>query len=99
MKPRKENKSTLELMREAIDTFEERNAIYKDNYVMVGKLLEVLHPSGLNIKTAEEWNLYHLYILMIVKLSRFAISGLKHQDSLRDLAVYAFMVEREIQNG
>ena len=36
---------------------------------------------------------FHLFELMVVKMSRFAISGLKHQDSIHDLCVYAAMIE------
>ena len=38
-------------------------------------------------------NKWHLFELMVVKLTRFANSGLTHQDSIHDLAVYAAMVE------
>jgi hypothetical protein len=34
---------------------------------------------------------------MIVKITRFANSGLKHKDSIHDAAVYAAMVESLIK--
>lgn len=80
------------ILREAAATFQERNAVYGSNYRMVAPIMKVLWPQGVPsaLVTTHRW---HLFELMVVKMSRFAISGLTHQDSIRDLAVYAAMVE------
>jgi hypothetical protein len=74
------------------DTFRQRNAIYGDNYRMVAKLVKVLFPKGVpsELVVSDQW---HLFELKLVKLSRFAISGLTHIDSIHDDAVYAAMIE------
>jgi hypothetical protein len=78
-------------------TFLERSGTYKDNYKMVPKLCEVLFPEGVppEILFSPQW---HLFELKLVKLSRFAISGLKHLDSIHDDAVYSAMIEACLLN-
>lgn len=82
-------------------TFLERSGTYKDNYKMVPKLCQVLFPEGVppEILFSPQW---HLFELKLVKLSRFAISGLKHLDSIHDDAVYSAMIEAcllNVENG
>lgn len=82
-----------ELLEAMAKTFRERNAVYGDNWRMVGKLMLVMFPRGVDLRTTADIDIWHMFELMIVKLSRFAVSGLSHQDSVHDLAVYAAMVE------
>lgn len=74
-------------------TYAARNRRYKDNFRMVGRLMAVLFPAGVTLRRAEDYDVWHLFELKIVKLSRFAISGLSHQDSIHDDAVYSAMIE------
>ena len=75
------------------DLFAERNAVYKDNFRMVGKLLEAMFPSGIMLLTEEHYNKFHLFMLAIVKLSRYVINYDEgHKDSLDDMIVYLSMV-------
>lgn len=71
--------------------FRERNGIYKDNYKLVPKLVSALWPKGVppELTLTEHW---HLFELMLVKLARFANSGLTHQDSIMDAGVYSAMI-------
>lgn len=73
-------------------TFRERNASYGNNYRMVAPMVRVLFPAGVppELVARHEW---HLFELILVKLSRFAISGMRHVDSVHDLMVYAAMIE------
>jgi hypothetical protein len=73
-------------------TFRERNAVYGDNYKMVGPMMKVLFPQGVPPEVLHSHQ-FHLFELALVKISRYAISGLQHQDSVRDLGVYAAMME------
>ena len=52
-----------------------------------------LFPDGVNLKTIDDYNTWHLFELMIVKLTRFANTNLTHRDSIHDAAVYAAMIE------
>ena len=82
-----------EILEEMAKTFRERNAVYKDNWKMVGRIMEAMFPEGVKITTAEDWDRWHLFILKVVKLSRFAVSGLTHTDSIHDDAIYSTMLE------
>lgn len=89
--------SPAKIMEEMAKTFLERNKIYGDNYKRVGEVMKSLFPEGVQLKTIEDFNTWHLFELMIVKMTRFANSNLTHKDSIHDLAVYAAMVESLIK--
>lgn len=82
-----------DLLRAMAQTYEERNAVYGDNFKNVGAVMMALFPTGIVLRTEEEFNSWHLFELMVVKLTRFANSRLSHCDSIHDAAVYAAMVE------
>lgn len=87
------DKNAADILAEMADTYRERNKVYGDNYKRVGDVMVALFPDGVNIKTDDQFNVWHLFELMIVKLTRFANSGLTHVDSIHDAAVYAAMVQ------
>lgn len=74
--------------------FEERNALYKDNYKNFGKTLMGLFPNGITLKTAEEFNRFALFLQIVHKQSRYAqnVTSGGHADSLDDISVYAQML-------
>lgn len=82
-----------EILASGAKTFAERNAIYGDNYRNVGAAIAALHPGGISLETADDFELFHLYMLILVKLSRFANSMLNHEDSIHDVMVYSAMIE------
>ena len=86
-----------DVLGEMAATFRERSGTYKDNYKMVPKLCKILFPDGVppEILFTPQW---HLFELKLVKLSRFAISGLQHLDSIHDDAVYSAMIEACLLN-
>lgn len=84
---------TLEAMAK---TFRERNAVYGSNYKMVGKLMAIFFPNGVTPAVLSS-DQFHLFELVIVKLSRLAISDLQHQDSAHDAGVYCAMIETIIK--
>jgi hypothetical protein len=86
-------RNAADVLTDAAAIFRERNANYKDNAVLVGNVMKALFPNGVVIHSAADHHLYHLFELMIVKLTRFVKSDLKHKDSIHDLAVYAAMLE------
>lgn len=87
-----------EILTAMADTFKERNAVYEDNYLRVAPIISILWPHGVpsSLVTEDRW---HLFELMIVKLTRFAISDLKHIDSIHDAAVYAAMIESDLRRN
>lgn len=83
-----------EALRKAADIFEQRNALYKDNYKKFGKWVAPLLQDRVMPKTEEEWGRFAYLLLMLHKVSRiveqFHEGG--HRDSNDDLAVYAMML-------
>lgn len=79
------------------ETYRERNAVYGSNFRMVGPMMKVLFPDGVKPDVLHS-DQFHLFELILVKLSRFAISGLTHEDSIRDTGVYAAMIDSILLN-
>lgn len=81
-----------DILRAMATTFEERNKVYGSNYKMVAPIMAVLFPDGPSKEVVFK-DSFHLFELIIVKLSRFAIQGLDHLDSIHDAGVYCAMIE------
>jgi hypothetical protein len=90
-------KTAADILAEMAETYRERNKVYGDNYKRVGDVMTAMFPDGVWLHAAEDYNVWHLFELMVVKMTRFANSGLTHEDSIHDLAVYAAMVESLIR--
>ena len=84
--------TAADVLGEMAKTYRERNAVYGDNFKMVAKLMAVLFPQGVPSELVVQ-DQFHLFELVLVKLSRYAISGLTHIDSAHDAAVYFAMCE------
>lgn len=86
--------SVVKTLSDSAKIFEERNAEYKDNYLQVGKVMQILFPEGLPLNSEHDHNVYHLFSLAVVKLTRFANNYKEgHSDSLRDMINYLAMVD------
>lgn len=86
----------------AADTYRERNETYGQGWKQFGATAKSLFPDGVVLLTEDDFTRFHLYMLMIVKMTRTATANLQHADSLKDLAVYAAMLEsfnEETQDG
>ena len=73
------------------NVFLERNAIYGNNFYMVGDVLHALFPEGVPpLRTAEEHARFDLLSMIVGKLTRYVKSfgSGGHEDSLDDLSVY-----------
>ncbi len=88
--------NAADVLQQMADTFRERNAVYGDNYKRVAPIMAVLFPEGAPPELLHH-DAFHLFELLIVKISRFAISGMTHMDSIHDAAVYAAMIEAILQ--
>lgn len=89
--------TAADILEEMAKTYRERNAIYGDNYRMVGPIMAILFPNGVSREVLGS-DQFHLFELKIVKLTRFAISNLTHLDSIHDDAVYSAMIESILRN-
>jgi hypothetical protein len=89
------HKSVAEILRSMAATSEERAKIYGDHYRHFAPVVKALWPNGVPsaLVTEDRW---HLFELLLVKVVRFAATGLTHRDSIHDLAVYAAMIESDL---
>lgn len=89
-------------LREAAQVFEDRNAVYQDAYMIVGKVTEALFPNGVHLVTEEDHTRWHLLELVIVKLTRYSANWKTgHKESMDDLINYGAMlaaVDDEMNN-
>jgi hypothetical protein len=86
------NDTVPAMLEEMAATFKERNTTYRDNYLIVGQMLAALYPDGITLKTPEDFIRFHLVDWTIGKLSRWANTGMDHEDSIKDAAVYTTML-------
>lgn len=86
---------TDDILREAANTFEEKNKQYKANYKEVGNVLAQLFPGGIRLMDEEDFTRFQFLVMITGKLTRYTNNFEEggHQDSLRDLAVYTAMLE------
>jgi hypothetical protein len=85
-----QSESTSDVLREMAETFDQRNAVYKDNYKTAGAILRAMYPQGIAQHLMGDE--LHLLMLIAVKLSRFVHAEHKHKDSMVDVGVYAAMI-------
>lgn len=81
------------------ETYRERSKQYGNNWRKIGAVMVALYPTGLTLETEDDFNKFHLFLLSMVKLTRLSESGLSHQDSAHDNAVYSAMLESLIIEG
>lgn len=86
-------------LRAAAETFEERNREYGENYMLIGNAMKALFPNGVHLQTADEFLRWHIFELIVIKLSRLATTRLSHEDSARDITVYGAMLEKLIKES
>lgn len=88
-------------MLESAKVYADRQIQYGDSYKLVGQIMSILFPEGMNGGILSHTRL-HLVGWMVGKLCRYAISVRHKQctdDSLKDLAVYAMMLHCEERNN
>lgn len=85
------------ILEQMAKTYRERNAVYGDNFRMVGPIMQIMFPNGVPVELVGS-DQFHLFELILVKLTRFAVAELKHLDSIHDAGVYAAMIESIVAN-
>jgi hypothetical protein len=71
-----------------------RNKLYRDDYLRIGDSLAAMFPRGLELKRAEDFTRFALFVACHGKLLRYAAQFTEggHGDSLDDEAVYAMLL-------
>lgn len=83
-----------DILRESAEIFDERAAIYGDNWIYFGDFMAAAFPRGVTIETAEEWRRLGLLIQIAYKFTRScqAFKSGGHGDSTMDSSVYNAML-------
>lgn len=83
-------KKVTRILDEASAVYADRNAVYKDNFRNVGNVMVALFPNGRPaLVTAEDFNRWHIFELLIVKLTRYANGyDSPDEDSILDMIPY-----------
>lgn len=85
---------TADNLIEAANLFKEKDAVYKDNYKRAGEIFKLFFPNGLNVATVQDYNRFAIVMQIINKLLRYTLNWeTGHNDSLRDLSVYAMILK------
>lgn len=73
------------------EIYADRSAIYRDNYKVVGRVMEALFSDGApRLYAATDYDRWHIFELIIVKLTRYTQAWpTPHKDSVDDMGVYA----------
>jgi hypothetical protein len=78
-----------EILHEATALFKERSAAYRDNHERLANTLVAMFPEGITLKTAQDHARFILFVLTLVKQTRYAVQWEHgHQDSIQDAIVY-----------
>lgn len=85
-----------ERLRHMASIFDERNALYGDNYKHFGTVMLGIFPDGLELKTADDWNRIGVFVQMMAKATRYGQMFIRggHVDSLDDSGVYGTMLNQ-----
>jgi len=93
------NKTVPEILKEKAELFEEKGKEYGHSYLQYGEVMVALFPGKLpNLVTAEEWNKFGIFNMLVHKIIRLANTNFESVDSIKDIQVYAAMLE-EIVDG
>lgn len=88
--------STIDVLNKAIQTNASHYTKYGDSYLKVGKVMEILFPDGVTLKTKEDFTRFHLLEWLVGKICRYVYfwEDVKYadSDSIFDASVYAAMI-------
>lgn len=77
----------------AAETYKQRNAEYGDSPTKFGRLMTVLFPEGVTCESERDFMRLGIFVQIVGKLSRYNFQNPQHSDTMRDLGVYALMME------
>lgn len=71
-----------------------KNNEYGSGHIRHGNAMAALFPNGLNLKTPSDFARFALFDLLLVKMVRYSANfAVPHRDSIKDIIVYAAMLE------
>ena len=89
-----ESANVADILSESADIFRERNAVYKDNWDRAEKVMKALFGDSF---PAASYAKLDIMQQIVSKLTRFAASDMKHEDSIKDLIVYCAIMTKLVR--
>lgn len=89
-------KCANDVLRECADLFDTRSIQYpRNNWEIVGNIMNILVPEGIELKTENDHERYHIFTWLIGKICRYSqnYNNGGHEDSLKDAIVYAAILK------
>ena len=85
-----------EYLSSAAEMYRYKSTMYGNNYLQFGGIMKSMFPNGLTVKTEDEWNRLHLFIMNMIKTTRYAqnFNNGGHEDSVIDGIVYLAMLHQ-----
>lgn len=88
------NKTVPEILKEKADLFEAKGKEYGNTYKEYGNVMLALFPEGIKTENTKEWwNKFGIFNMLVHKLMRIAKTNFSSVDSIKDVQVYAAMLE------
>lgn len=92
---------------EAMELCEKKNKDYGNAKEVGGRVMKLMFPKGIKLKTADQMNEFCIFVMIMNKILRFANlsqkSAVTHfesiEDTLKDLGNYAFILKNMIHNN
>ncbi len=93
--PDKQEHPVAKSLRELGKIYDERSAVYGDNYLHFGKVMVGVFPHGITLVTEADHCRYSVFSTSLVKHTRYGQMFEKggHDDSLDDASVYLQMLK------
>lgn len=92
-------KTALDFIEDAAKTYSERNAIYKNSYIIHGDIMKALFPEGVVLSNPEDFRRFGIINGIVGKLNRYCRNFQEggHEDSAHDLGVMGFILQELTQ--
>lgn len=82
------------LLQNASRVMQERDQAYRGSDQLYAEVMAALFPDGVTLKTEADHHRFHIFMLAMVKVTRYARNWeAGHDDSLTDLINYAAMLQ------
>ena len=81
------------ILHEGANTYEERSAMYGENFRSFPEVMMGLFPEGIHLQSYEDWMRMQFVMMNAIKMTRYAANFKRggHSDSMHDMMVYAAM--------
>lgn len=85
-----------QVLRDAADLFESRNAEYGSDYLLFGERMKAFFPDGVTLKSVADFQRFGILVFKFSKLSRYINAWTRggHPDSSEDDIVYTAMLRQ-----